>query len=98
MPAVTDSLFSAAVREDRQYFDTMFRKPSDRHVLALFHVGDSAWQYVEKTHNEIIAELLNALDDMFQGQVAKYYIQSPKLVSRTLCARRLFLQLGRILG
>jgi monoamine oxidase len=72
----TGSLLSAFFREDRQYFDALFRKPSDRHVLALFHVGDSAWQYVDKTDDEIIAELLNELDDIFQGQATKYYIQS----------------------
>ncbi len=35
------------------------------------------YRYVEKIDEEIIANLLNELDDRFEGQASKYYTQNP---------------------
>jgi monoamine oxidase len=62
--------------EDKIYFDALWGKPSDHHVLALFEVGQRAWDHVElENDREIVDSVLEELDDIFDGQASRHYLQ-----------------------
>ena len=61
--------------EDKLYFDALFRKPSDRNVIALFEVGSSAYNRVELNETEILRSILDELDRMFDGKASRHFLK-----------------------
>lgn len=60
---------------DKLYMDAVFRKPSNRNILALFEVSGKAEERVRLTKEEILQSMLSELDEMFQGQASAHYVQ-----------------------
>ena len=62
-------------RYDKLYFDAVFRKPTNRHVLCLFNVGDTAIADVTLTDDELVDKILKELDDLFDGKATRHYVK-----------------------
>lgn len=68
--------FLSDAEEGALYYDAMFRKDSNRNILALFNVGESASVYTDiATDEELIAFILNELDEIFDGKASETYIK-----------------------
>ena len=64
------------VEFERAYYDVALDKPSARHVLGLYAVGDPAAPYLAPTTDAArIARILAELDDMFGGAASRHYLQ-----------------------
>ena len=62
--------------EGALYFDALFRKPSDRNVLALFQVGgEGAYKRVAMDDERILQNVLDELDKIFDGEARKHYVK-----------------------
>lgn len=62
--------------QDKLYMNAVFRKPTDRNVLALFEVGSSAYDRVELGDDDAILEsILAELDQLFGGKASEHYVQ-----------------------
>ena len=62
-------------RYEKLYFDAVFRKPTNRHVLCLFNVGDTAIADVTLTDDELVDKILKELDDLFDGKATRHYVK-----------------------
>jgi monoamine oxidase len=60
--------------EDKLYFDALWGKKSNHHVLALFAVGWQANEYVGLEDDEILDHILNELDQIFDGKASQHYL------------------------
>jgi monoamine oxidase len=61
---------------ERVYYDVALDKPTTRHVLGLYAVGDPADRYLDHDTDEArIAFILAELDAMFGGAASQHYIQ-----------------------
>lgn len=59
---------------DRIYYDAAFRKESQANILGLFTVGEPASVYANmETEEELMAYILNELDEIFDGKASRYY-------------------------
>jgi len=63
------------VRTDKLYFNAVFRKPSNRHVLCMFDVGDTAESMVKLSNAKIKKKVLKELDDIFDGKASKHFVK-----------------------
>ncbi|MCG8332714.1 MAG: FAD-dependent oxidoreductase [Chitinophagales bacterium] len=71
-----DDLIQAAINSDHTYYNAAFGKDSDRHVFALFTVGEPASAYTSlQTEEAIFNKVMGELDDIFDGKASQYYIQ-----------------------
>ncbi len=62
---------------EKLFYDAMFRKDSDRHVLGLFHVGPGAADYVRLGDDEtLVQRLLGELDAMFDGKATPRFVRA----------------------
>ncbi len=57
------------------YYDAGYGQDSSRHALGLFAVGNDTVPYVDLPDDELIAYMLDELDDLFDGQATPNYIQ-----------------------
>ena len=57
------------------YYDASYGQDSDRNVLGLFAVGTGTLPYVELSNDDLIAFMLDELDDLFDGQATPNYLQ-----------------------
>ena len=64
------------------YFDAMFGKATDRHVMGILVVGGVAAPFLEGVYTNspsdqeiIFGRLLKKLDDMFEGQASRYHVK-----------------------
>ena len=72
---IPGTVFSYA-HVDKEFFDAVWGKPSNRNLLALFEIGEEAWDHVELESDEAIIEaLLEELDEIFDGQASENYLQ-----------------------
>ncbi len=76
----TDGIFDVLVNgdsgDDKLYYNAAFRKNSSRNILGLFSVGNVATPYTSlETEAEIIAKILNELDEIFEGKATQTYIK-----------------------
>lgn len=61
---------------ERVYYDVALDKPTARHVLGLYAVGDPADRYLDHaTDADRIAFILAELDAMFDGAASRHYLQ-----------------------
>jgi monoamine oxidase len=59
------------------YFDALFRKPSNRHVLALLEsAGRDSATRVAMNDEQLLATVLAELDQIFDGKATKHYVTS----------------------
>jgi len=59
------------------YFDAVFGKPSEKNILALFHVGgEEAYDRVALDDDDIIKGVLDELDKIFDGKATQHFVQS----------------------
>jgi len=73
---IAGSLSTFLLEEGALYFDALFRKPSDRIVLALFQVGgDGAYKRVAMDDASILQSSLNELDQIFDGKASEHYVK-----------------------
>ncbi len=71
----TDRLLSAAWSEDKLFYNAAFRKDSDKNILGLFAIGKKASVYSNlETDDEIITNILNELDTIFDGKATRFYL------------------------
>lgn len=71
-----DNLFAAAADGDHTYYDAAFGKDAERHVFALFTVGDKAEPYTSlETDEAIFTRVMSELDEMFDGKASQHYLQ-----------------------
>lgn len=69
------SAFLGGNSGEKIFYDAAYRKDSDRNILALFNVGESANTYVNlSSDEEIIETILGELDEMFDGKASATYI------------------------
>ncbi|MEM7370411.1 MAG: NAD(P)/FAD-dependent oxidoreductase [Bacteroidota bacterium] len=69
------SAFLGGTSGEKIFYDAAYRKESDRNILALFNVGESANRYVDlKSDDEIIQTILGELDEMFDGKASATYM------------------------
>lgn len=66
-----------AFREEEKFvYDAAFGKDSTRNVLALFAINDKAAAYTDlASEEEILAQFLEELDEIFDGQATSNYLQ-----------------------
>ncbi|MEM9546226.1 MAG: NAD(P)/FAD-dependent oxidoreductase [Bacteroidota bacterium] len=70
------NLLEAASDSDHTYYNASFGKDSDRHVFALFTVGEKAREYTSLGTDEAILEkVMEELDTIFDGKASQYYKQ-----------------------
>ena len=70
------SMPAAGGNTEKIFYDAAFKKNSNRHILALFNVGDSASEYTSMvTEQDIINRILEELDEIFDGQATQYYVK-----------------------
>ena len=62
-------------RYDKLYFDAVYRKPTNRNVLCLFNVGDTAPEHVNVSDDEILTKILKELDGIFDGKASQHYVK-----------------------
>ena len=71
-----DDLLQASIDSDHTYYDAAFGKDSDRHVFALFTVGEKASRYTSLGSDEaIFNKVMEELDAMFDGKASQYYVK-----------------------
>ncbi|MEN0048045.1 MAG: NAD(P)/FAD-dependent oxidoreductase [Bacteroidota bacterium] len=71
-----DSLLDAFINSDHTYYNAAFGKDSDRHVFALFTVGEPASRYTSlQTEEAILKKVMSELDEIFDGKASQYYVQ-----------------------
>ena len=59
---------------EKIYYDAAFKKDSNKHVLALFYVGDNANDFTGLPDEAaIINKVLTELDQMFNGKATQFY-------------------------
>lgn len=69
-------LIQAAFRDNKIFYDAAFGKDTSRHVLGLFTINEQASDYTELGKDEkIIEQILDELDEVFDGQARQYYKQ-----------------------
>lgn len=57
------------------YYDAAYGQDTTEHVLGLFAVGTGTKPYVDLNNDELIAYMLNELDELFDGQASPNYIK-----------------------
>lgn len=73
---VFDGLLKGAINADHLYYDAAFGKESERHVFALFTVGEPAEKYTSlQTEAAILELVMSELDAMFDGKASEHYLQ-----------------------
>lgn len=71
-----DNLLKASINSNHTYYNAAFGKDSDRHVFALFAVGEPATRYTSlKTEQAIFNKVMEELDAIFEGKASKYYVK-----------------------
>lgn len=72
----TGGLFSSLAGDDKIFYDAAFRKDSNSHVLGLFTINSPASTYTSLSSDQaIIDKILEELDELFDNQASKYYMQ-----------------------
>jgi len=74
-PAFTAFEITPETEEQKLYYDAAYGQNSSRHVLGLFAVGTGTLPYVELSDTDLIAYILNELDDIFEGQASPSYVK-----------------------
>ena len=69
------SVPDAETEGDALYFDGLFKKPSGRTMMTLFQVGRKAGRRVRLTDDELLADVLAELDQIFNGDASRYFIK-----------------------
>ena len=73
---VMGGLIGALSASELIYYDAAFRKDAEKHVLALFTVGEKAAPYALLENDEaIINKILGELDEMYEGKASQTYKQ-----------------------
>ncbi len=68
------NIIEALRDESKIFYDAAFQKDSDRNILGLFNVGDSAAAYTSlNTEQEIIDKIIGELDEIFDGKASQTY-------------------------
>ena len=57
------------------YYDAAYGQDTDQHILGLFAVGTGTRPYVELSDADLIAYMLNELDELFDGQASPGYVK-----------------------
>ncbi|MEO0474137.1 MAG: FAD-dependent oxidoreductase, partial [Bacteroidota bacterium] len=57
------------------YYDAAYGQNTNQHILGLFAVGTGTLPYVELSDTELIAFMLQELDDLFEGQASLNYVK-----------------------
>jgi monoamine oxidase len=60
---------------DPFYFNTVFRKPSNRHALTYFNVGVDTIEITKLSDDEILSKLMAQMDDIFDGEATRHYVK-----------------------
>ena len=60
---------------EKLYYDASYGQNSDRHILGLFAVGTGTLPYVNLSDEELIAYMLNELDNIFDGKASETYVK-----------------------
>ena len=75
---LTHSMFQAYVTMSGEeiFYDAAFKKDTKRNVLGFFCEADPAQKYTSmESDEEIFANLMKQLDEMFDGKASRYYIK-----------------------
>ncbi len=71
------TLVGPLTAQDKIYYDAAFRKDSDRHVLALFHVAEQASALTDLDSDQAIVDaVLEELDEIFDGQATPAFLRA----------------------
>lgn len=62
--------------EEAVFFDALFGKDTERHVLGVLFVGAQADPYVDLSDSEITQKLLDLIDEISDGKGRKHFMQS----------------------
>jgi monoamine oxidase len=70
------SIFQALNEEEKFVYDAAFRKDSNRNILGLFAINESARAYTQwNTEQEIIDAFIAELDEIFDGKASANYLK-----------------------
>lgn len=70
------NLISAALAEEKIFYDAAFGKDTDRQVLGVFAIGEGAIPYTRlDTDQAIVQQVIDELDKVFGGKASKAYTQ-----------------------
>ena len=70
------SIFQALNDEEKFVYDAAFRKDSNRNILGLFAINESARAYTQwNTEQEIIDAFIAELDEIFDGKASANYLK-----------------------
>lgn len=69
-----DVLFVGSLNEDSLYYDAAFGKGSDKNVLGLFSISESAAYLTSlNSEQEIIDAVMSELDEIYDGKASQFY-------------------------
>ena len=74
-PAVTAFDIQPASDGEKLYYDAAYGQNSDKHILGLFAVGTGTLPYVNLSDADLIAYMLNELDEIFEGKASDSYVK-----------------------
>jgi len=74
-PAVVGFDITPETDGQKLYYDAAYGQNSEQHILGLFAVGTGTRPYVELSDSELIAYMLNELDQLFDGQATPNYVK-----------------------
>lgn len=59
---------------EKIYYDAAFKKDSNKHILALFYVGENANDFTNLDDNAVFNKVMSELDQMFDGKASQFYM------------------------
>lgn len=74
-PAVVGFEISPATDGQKLYYDAAYGQDTTQHILGLFAVGTGTRPYIELSDDDLIAYMLNELDELFDGQASPNYVK-----------------------
>lgn len=74
-PAFTAFDITPESAGQKLYYDASYGQNSNRHVLGLFAVGTGTLPYVNLNDSDLIAYMLQELDEIYNGQASQNYVQ-----------------------
>ncbi len=74
-PAFTGFDISPETAGQKLYYDAAYGQNTSENILGLFAVGTGAAPYLQRSGDNLIAYMLNELDDIFDGEASANYIK-----------------------
>ncbi len=73
---ITDGFIESLTEDTKTYFDAVFGKDTNRHVLGLFAINEQASVFTDLGTDQAIFEaVMRELDTIYEGKASRYYVK-----------------------